>query len=157
MTVTGITPAIAPNTGPIAITDLAGSGFHAGASVRLTRLGQPDIVATNVVVDSATKVRCRFDITGCAVGQWNVVLTNADGGEAERSLPFEVVPLLVGDVNQDGKVDTLDFAAFLAAWRHYHAVPREAWDADADLDGDGDIDAADAARMTGALIGAGVI
>ena len=61
------------------ITALAGTGFLNGAMVKLTKASQPDINGTHVVVVSATKITCTFNLSGAAVGAWNVVVTNTDG------------------------------------------------------------------------------
>ena len=78
LAVTSITPSSGLNTGTVHITNLAGSNFQSGATVKLTKLGQPDINATNVIVVSASKITCDFDLTGAATGQWDVVVTNPD-------------------------------------------------------------------------------
>lgn len=75
-TVTSITPASGPNTGTTDIVDLAGTGFASGATAALQRLGQSGIYAVNTSVVSATKITCSFDLTGKAVGLWDVVVTN---------------------------------------------------------------------------------
>jgi C1A family cysteine protease len=77
-TLTGITPSDGLNTGTVHITNLAGSNFQAGATVKLTRLGQSDMSATNVTVVSASQITCDFDLTGAANGAWDVVITNPD-------------------------------------------------------------------------------
>jgi len=77
-TVTSIAPNNGTNSGTVHITNLAGSNFQAGATVKLTRSGQSDINATNVVVVSSSQITCDFDLTGAAAGQWNVVVTNPD-------------------------------------------------------------------------------
>ena len=62
----GVT-SITPNTGmqgsTVAITNLAGTEFRPGATVRLTRSGSADIPATNVVVVSPTRITCQFGIS----------------------------------------------------------------------------------------------
>jgi len=70
-----IEPRFAPNTGPVSITDLSGTGFHDNATVKLTRASHPDIVATNVTVVDSVKITCIFDLTGAEPGRWNVVVT----------------------------------------------------------------------------------
>jgi hypothetical protein len=77
-TVTSITPSFGVNTGSVSINNLAGTGFLAGATVKLTRTGQADINATGVTVESAGEIECTFNLTGAAAGQWNVVVTNSD-------------------------------------------------------------------------------
>jgi hypothetical protein len=77
-TVTSITPPSGLNTGPVHITNLAGSNFQSGATVKLTKSGQSDINAANVNVVSASKITCDLDLTGAATGLWNVTITNPD-------------------------------------------------------------------------------
>ncbi|MDV4343621.1 tandem-95 repeat protein [Methanoculleus sp. YWC-01] len=90
LTVTGITPDAGPNTGPVSITDLSGTGFVDGATVKLTRTGEPDIVATNVSVVSPTQITCTLDLTGAAVGPWNVMVTNPSNQSATLTDRFTV-------------------------------------------------------------------
>lgn len=78
LSVTSITPSSGLNDGPVSITDLTGTGFSANATVKLTKSGQSEILATNVVVVSSAKITCTFDLTGAAMGQWDVVVTNTD-------------------------------------------------------------------------------
>ena len=77
-----VVDSITPNSGRkddvVHITDLAGSNFQTGATVKLTKAGETDIVATDVVVESTSKITCDFDLTGATVGQWDVVVTNPD-------------------------------------------------------------------------------
>jgi len=76
-TVTAITPSFGTRGTSVPVTNLAGTGFLSGATVKLTRTGQADIVATGVTV-SPTQISCTFNIVGAAAGQWNVVVTNTD-------------------------------------------------------------------------------
>lgn len=77
-TLTGITPSNGYNTGVVHITNLAGSNFQAGASVKLVKPGQLAIYATNVHVLSGSRITCDFDLTGADPGWWDVVITNSD-------------------------------------------------------------------------------
>jgi PKD repeat protein len=98
-TVTGITPATGENSGTVAITDLAGTGFQPGASVKLTRSGQPDIPGTLVDVTGSTKITCEFDLSGAQTGTWDVVVTNNDGQAATLAGAFTITypaPTLTG-------------------------------------------------------------
>jgi len=90
LSVTSITPNSGYNNGLVNITNLAGTGFQSGATVKLTKSGQSDIVATNVVVVSSTKITCTFDLTGKATGQWNVVVTNPNGESATLTNGFTI-------------------------------------------------------------------
>ncbi|MBN1490423.1 MAG: choice-of-anchor J domain-containing protein [Phycisphaerae bacterium] len=88
--VSSITPSYGYNNGSIDITNLAGNGFLAGATAKLTKTGQPDIEATNLVVVSPTQITCSFDLSGAATGSWNVVVTNPDAQSATRTNGFTV-------------------------------------------------------------------
>ena len=88
--VDNITPSSGLNNGSVSITNLAGEGFISGADIRLTKAGQSDIVATNVVVVDPTKITCDLDLTGKAAGLWNVVVTNAGGSPVSLDNGFEI-------------------------------------------------------------------
>ncbi len=77
MTITAITPSTGVSDGVVDITDISGSGFRAGATVKLTKAGESDIGASGVVV-GLTQITCSFDITDAPTGAWNVVVTNPD-------------------------------------------------------------------------------
>ena len=89
-TVTGITPGSGINTGSTSITNLAGSGFLAGATVKLTKSGQSDIIATGVTVVSATKITCSLSLADKATGTWNVVVTNTDSQSGTLTNGFTI-------------------------------------------------------------------
>ena len=78
-TVTSITPNTGLNTTTIGITNLAGTGFLAGATVKLNRTGYSDIPGTSVTVVSPNQITCTFDLTNKKAGLWNVAVVNADG------------------------------------------------------------------------------
>ncbi|MCX6688635.1 MAG: PEGA domain-containing protein [Methanoregula sp.] len=88
--VTGIAPFTAPNSGPIGISDLSGSGFPAIVSVKLTRAGSLAITATGITVVNPQKITCNFDLTGKDTGEWNVVVTKPDGQSATLQRGFTV-------------------------------------------------------------------
>jgi subtilisin family serine protease len=89
-TLTSITPSEGFNAGHVHITNLAGSGFQQGATIWLTKSGQPNITAKDVSVVSASKITCNFDLTGVAPGDWNVVVTNPDAQHAQLTNGFTV-------------------------------------------------------------------
>jgi hypothetical protein len=76
-TVTSITPNTGENTGTIPVS-ISGTHFVSGATVKLTKAGQPDINATSVNVNSSTLIFCNLNLSGAATGAWNVVVTNPD-------------------------------------------------------------------------------
>jgi hypothetical protein len=77
-TVTSITPNSGPNSGSVSITALVGTGFLPGATVKLTKSAQPDIVAAGVTVVNPTTITCTFNLVGAAAGAWDVTVTNTD-------------------------------------------------------------------------------
>jgi PKD repeat protein len=77
--VTSVTPSSGTNNGVIGITNLAGSGFRADATVALTKTGRPDIPTIDSPIVSPGKILCFFDLNGAKGGSWNVVVTNDDG------------------------------------------------------------------------------
>lgn len=56
-----------------------GAAFTEGMTVKLTRPGQPDIVATDVSTTNPSMVACRFDLSGAVLGFWNIVVTKSNG------------------------------------------------------------------------------
>lgn len=88
--VTGITPPSGINNAAVAITDLAGANFQSGATVKLSKTGQTAIAATNVVVVSASKITCTFDLNGAATGLWDVTVTNSDGRSGTLPSAFKI-------------------------------------------------------------------
>lgn len=96
---TGIDAALAFSCGERSIY-VEGRNIQTGATVKLTRAGQPDIVASQVaVVDMLVQglpdmvARCLFDLSqGTAGGFWSVVLTNPDAQSATLPDALEVDP-----------------------------------------------------------------
>lgn len=75
----GIQPNTGGNIGSVSAF-VSGNGFASGATVKLTRAGQADIIGNPVQVDaggSATAVK--FDLAGKPTGPWDVVVRNPDG------------------------------------------------------------------------------
>ncbi|MBN1402327.1 MAG: hypothetical protein JXA74_15915 [Anaerolineae bacterium] len=75
--VTAISPAYGVNTGALHV-EVSGSGFQPGATVRLGRAGQADIVASDVAVVGAERITCNLNLDGAATGAWDVLTTNPD-------------------------------------------------------------------------------
>ncbi|MDI9634062.1 MAG: PKD domain-containing protein [Methanolinea sp.] len=88
--VSAIEPAFAPNTGPVAITNLSGSGFQSNATVKLVRTGHTDIVATAVNVVDQGRITCTLNLSGANPGTWDVEVTNEDGQSGTLQNGFEV-------------------------------------------------------------------
>jgi hypothetical protein len=97
-TVAGISPASGANDGITSISDLSGTGFFAvdygkglnNPTVRLQKNGEADITAANVNVVSPTQMTCDFDLTGAAVGVWDVYVENPDGQSYTLAGGFQV-------------------------------------------------------------------
>ncbi|OPY38701.1 MAG: hypothetical protein A4E35_00485 [Methanoregula sp. PtaU1.Bin051] len=84
-TVSGITPANSGNATSVSITNLAGTNFRDGATVKLIRTGYTDVVATDVAIVSPTQITCSFDLEGVELGLWNVQVTNSDSQSSTYS------------------------------------------------------------------------
>lgn len=57
---------------------ITGSGFKAGAGVKLQKEGAPDIDGKWVTVESDTRITCFLDIPMGSFGSWDVRVTNTD-------------------------------------------------------------------------------
>jgi sugar lactone lactonase YvrE len=85
-----ITPNTGGNSGPVTAI-VRGSGIVDGATVKLVRAGQPDIVGqfTRVAL-LGLGVTTTFDLTGAAVGAADVVVTNPDGSTTTLAGGFNI-------------------------------------------------------------------
>ena len=64
----------------ISITALTGTNFQSGATVKLMKLDNPNITATNVNVQSPILMTLTFTPpSNATAGAWDVVITNPDG------------------------------------------------------------------------------
>jgi PKD repeat protein len=115
----GITPDSGTNDGPVHITDLAGANFQTGAMAKLSKAGETDIDATNIVVVSDAQITCDFDLTSAVTGTWDVVVTNSDsqsgtlpGGFTVTSVtpPPQVDSITPDSGTNDGLVHITDLA-----------------------------------------------
>ena len=95
-TVISITPDSGYNDTSVSITNLEGTGFMDGATVRLNIAGRPDIPATGITVVSSTRITCSFALSGVPAGTRNVVVTNPDGKSGMFANGFMVVQALPG-------------------------------------------------------------
>ncbi len=74
-TVAAITPKAGLYNTTVHITDLGGTGFQSGTTIKLVKSGQADISATNVTVVNPTLLTCDLDLSGAAAGAWDVGVT----------------------------------------------------------------------------------
>jgi hypothetical protein len=84
-TVTGIAPTEADNDAPVNVV-ISGTNFVEGAVVSLVMDGAV-IPGTSVTVISPTQISATFDLTGAAVGVYDVVVTNAGPLQPTDALP----------------------------------------------------------------------
>lgn len=90
LSISAVTPNRGGNAGSVTVT-VHGSGFANGATVKLVRAGQPDIIAATVgVSEDSTIARARFDLNGNIPGARDVVVTNADGASVTLAGAFTV-------------------------------------------------------------------
>jgi hypothetical protein len=71
------------DTGSVTAT-IYGTGFVDGASVKLVREGEPDIVASPSIFKDENTLMATFDLKGKTRGNWDIVVTNP--GDASTSL-----------------------------------------------------------------------
>ena len=64
------------NNGVSDYMTITGTGFRQGAKVKLKRDGQSDIWAAEVQVVDAHTIKCKFNLSGKAIGIWHVVAYN---------------------------------------------------------------------------------
>jgi IPT/TIG domain len=89
---------ISPNTGVAAwtvnVTNLAGTGFQAGASVRLES-GSTVVNATNVNVVSDKQITCQLTLPD-PLGKYDVIVKNPDAKEGKLTQGFSVTNICGG-------------------------------------------------------------
>lgn len=98
-TVTSVAPTYSVQGSVLNNVAISGSNFTAGnTAVKLTQVGQPDIVATNVNVVNTSSLTCTLDLAGARFGRWDVVVTVGDTspnqlncGPATLNAGFEVI------------------------------------------------------------------
>ncbi len=88
------------NPGTVLLS-ITGSNILLGATVKLTKSGQPDILAT-AIESLGDTVKCRADLTGRASGLWSVVVTNPDGQSATLANAFSIIGALWQDDLESG-------------------------------------------------------
>jgi len=153
---------LVPNSGQagdlVVISDLHGTDFQTGASVKLVRSGEPDIDGGSVVVESATKITCTFDLAGAPIGQWDVVVTNPDMQSGLLPGGFTVYEsCLKADMNDDGGVNGKDIQRFIDFLISGGAGPREACAGDVAAVRDNQIGEDDLPAFVDCILSAGCV
>jgi hypothetical protein len=89
--VSGISPSYGVVGSTVVPVSVGGNGFISGATVRLNKTGDPDIMATGVNVGSSNLITCSISLpAGATPGLWNVVVINADGQAGMLTAGFRV-------------------------------------------------------------------
>jgi outer membrane protein OmpA-like peptidoglycan-associated protein len=70
-----VSPNQGTNKGSVNIT-IEGAKFHKSVEVKLTKSGEPDIVATNIKLVSKNQITCTLDLTGKPAGKWDLIVSN---------------------------------------------------------------------------------
>jgi len=83
-TVAQVSPQRVGNAGSVTLT-IRGAGFYEGATVRLAREGQSEILPVEIAFISQSLLRARFDLSGVEPGPYDVVFTNPGGQPATLS------------------------------------------------------------------------
>jgi hypothetical protein len=91
-TVSSITPDSGKAGATVVITDLQGSGFVTGSTVRLQKNGSSDIRAADVTVLSPSRIQCRLALpAGAMAGPYDVVVENPDHQQGTLPKGFSIV------------------------------------------------------------------
>lgn len=88
---------IIPNHGTdngVVTTLIIGGGFTASTTVKLTRIGFPDIIPVSATLTSANTISARFDLTGQALGMWTVETNTPVVGTFTLDSAFTIEPLI---------------------------------------------------------------
>lgn len=88
-TVTAMTPDYGVENSSVNITNLAGTGFQPGATVRIEQ-GSTVINAGSVTVVSDTTITCTLNLAGAPLGKYDVVVSNPDTLEGKLIQGFRV-------------------------------------------------------------------
>lgn len=94
-----ISPAVAPNIGIVSINQITGDNFEKGATVKLIKTGYPDIIATDVEVNSISSISCKFNLQDKSAGNYTVVVINPNSMDGRLEDGFKVI-----EVSSDEKV-----------------------------------------------------
>ncbi len=117
---TAITPSSGIIGSKVDITDLTGTEFQNGVTVKLAMSGQKDIEATNVTFVSTTKITCTLNLTGVETGKWNVVVTNPGESAATLTDGFMAIKaegMICCNLDGNEKDDIIvDFGSGIGIW-----------------------------------------
>jgi len=106
-TITSITPNSGTTGFSISITNLAGTNFQTGATVKLMGVDMTSVTGTNVVVGEKS-ISCTFNLYDLKAGKYSVVVTNPDGQSDILTSGFTVNELGPVVTNIDPNTATLN-------------------------------------------------
>lgn len=92
--ITSISPNSGINTDTVSTT-ITGSNFQAGATIKLIKAGQPDIIGIETTFVDSTKITTKFDLEGKEVSMWDVVVINSDEKTFILTEGFAIVDLVI--------------------------------------------------------------
>ncbi|MEO6028573.1 MAG: right-handed parallel beta-helix repeat-containing protein, partial [Candidatus Binatia bacterium] len=86
----GVEPSSGGNVGSVLLRAF-GSGFEPGASVRLVRAGEADVVGSSAQVDFGNStIAASLDLGGRTAGTWDVLVENPGGATATLAAGFTI-------------------------------------------------------------------
>ncbi|MFA6034864.1 MAG: hypothetical protein WC889_18335, partial [Myxococcota bacterium] len=93
-----------------------GAHFRAGATAKLAKAGQPDILASNVTVLNDTTITCTLNLEDASNGGWDVVVTNSDQQSSSLPAGFTVVEAprwrLLGETGANNDDQDISFGVY---------------------------------------------
>jgi hypothetical protein len=98
--IAAITPSCWSADEGLSVTDISGDNFSDGAMVWLRKASETDIQATDVVVESATRITCQICLGATPVGDWDVVVENNDAQRDTLLSGFTVAPGMWADAER---------------------------------------------------------
>jgi IPT/TIG domain len=112
-TITSITPNSGTAGFSVSITNLAGTNFQTGATVKLIGVDMTSVTATGVVVGE-NSISCTFNLYDLKAGKYDVVVTNTDGQSDILTSGFTVKdkgPVVSGVTPSEGTIgQTIELA-----------------------------------------------
>ncbi len=101
LVISRVSPSEGGDSGTVTVV-VRGSGLQPGATIKLVRSGEPDVVGTPTTVDTSGLVATtRFALAGTAHGLWDLVVTNPDDTSATSTGAFTVATARTPDLFVD--------------------------------------------------------
>jgi hypothetical protein len=127
VTVNSVIPISVIDTRNVSFTEIHGTGFLSGATVKLTKDGEEDIICSSANVNSdvlITGVLC--NTAQKSVGDWNIVVTNSDTGFGTLTEGFEIQEYQLGDISPlGGYIFYVNPNSEVDGWKYMEASPND--------------------------------